>query len=253
LKAFCDWHAARFVLCASGKDEEDKMDSLRHVQTAVGHADALADEAEGLLRPELAQKLRARARALAALLDAALAANERVPESREGRVLGHHELTSLYDDVTSVIDDALRPEAAARLSPGAYLDVAERARFRVRRLSAPTCDVEARVARELQRGVEAYETCVDAYLLATADARGLGERAVAESQLLRVELERAKRHLLTVAPVGSESWRRIKRRAVRTKKPRWLLRGGGDEALSSERALVAQRRVDPKWETKKAA
>lgn len=229
------------------------MNSLRHVSTAVGHAEALADEAEELERSDLAARLRVRARALSHLLDAALTAQERVLPTREARVLGHHELTHLYDDVTGVIDDALRPEDAARLSPGGYLDVAERTRFRLRRLQDPRSPVEERVAHELHRGLCAYETCVDAYLLATADARGLSERAVAESQLLRTELERAKRHLLTLAPVGGEAWRRIKRRAVRTKKPRWLLRAGEDEALSSERALVAVRRVDPSWERKKAA
>lgn len=229
------------------------MDSLRHVSTALSHADAFADEAEELGKDELSRKLRTRRKVLSLLLDAALAAAERAPGLREARVIGHHELTHLYDDVTSVIDDALPADSAARLSPGGYLDVAERVRYRIRRLLVPQDAVEERVANELARGLAAYELCVDAYLLAIADARGLAERAIHESQRLRVELERTKRHLLTLAPVGGDAWRRIKRRAVRTKKPRWLLRGGGDEALSSEEALVAQRRVDPTWEAKKAA
>jgi len=229
------------------------MDSLRHVSTAISHAEAFADEAEELGKEELAHKLRTRRKVLALLLEAALTAAEHAPGMREARVIGHHELTHLYDDVTSVIDDALPVEDAARLSPGGYLDVSERVRFRIRRLAAPKSGVEERVVAELLRGLGAYELCVDAYLLAVADARGLAERAIHESQLLRVELERVKRHLLTLTPVGSCAWQRIKRRAVRTKKPRWLLRGGGDEALSSEKALVAQRRVDPTWETKKAA
>jgi hypothetical protein len=229
------------------------MEALRHASSAVRHAEALADEATDLGLAELAGTLRERAADIAARVERALEALDRVPDARADRQLAHGALQSLYDDVTSTIEGGLPRSQAARLLPAPHLDVAERARFRLRRLQAPRGDLESGVLHQLERGVAAYETVIDGYLLASARSRELSDDAVAGAQLLRIDLERAKRRLLTLAPVGSDAWRRIKRRAVRTKKPRWLLHEGGPRPLSSEGALTAQGRLDPGWERKKAA
>ena len=121
------------------------------------------------------------------------------------------------------------------------------------RAALPQSEAERDVQGRLTRGLDAYNKCVDDYLLASARARERADEAVASAQLLRIDLERAKRRLLTLAPVGSDAWRRIKRRAVRTKKPRWLLAGTGPSPLSSEGVLLATGRLGPARGRKTAA
>jgi hypothetical protein len=229
------------------------MEALGHAAAAVRHAEALADEAADLGVDDLATTLRTRATELLEQVETALAAAERVPHARADRQLAHAALQSLFDDVTSVIERELPADSAWRLLPQPLLDVAERVRFRLRRLSPTQSDAEQAVVDTLERALDAYNSCIDGYLLASAQTRHVTDVAVANGQWLRVDLERAKRRLLTLAPVGSEAWRRIKRRAVRTKKPRWLLHEGGPRPLSSESALSAQGRIDPAWERKEAA
>lgn len=197
------------------------MQALRHVSSAIDHADRLADEADELGAPSLADELRDRGRHLAGLLEDALAALDRVGPAKELRQRAHAALGGVYAEITLDLARVLPPEEAGRLSPGGHLDVAERARFRLRRLLAKDLAL-APLAARLQAALGSYDKAVDAYLLASAEAASAQEAAVCESQRFRLDLERAKLQLLSRAEVGSEVYQRIKRRAVRTKRARWL-------------------------------
>lgn len=227
--------------------------SLRHVETAIGHAEHLAEEAESLSAHELASKLSSLANELAHDLDEASELLDQVEPAREARSLAHRSLQATYDDITSQIEDYGCPTTLSRLTPGGYLDVVERSRYRVRRLSESDEPELLRMRDATERALLAYETCVDSYLLTASQAQVRREAVVAKSQLLRVTLERAKRHLLTLAPVGSPQWARIKRRAVRTKRPRWLTREVTEGPLAAEKALVSRGQIATAWREREAA
>lgn len=199
-----------------------RLHSLKHVSSAIEHAERLADEAEELGLSSLANALSDRSRALARKLDDALLAHERVPPAREARIKSHLALSDRYAELSYELGRALPPEEASRLTPGSHLDVAERARYRLRHLVAAHSDLSPLAAR-LQASLCAYDRAVDAYLHASADAAFTKERALGDSQEFRLGLERAKLTLLNAAETGSDAWRRIKRRAVRTRPARALL------------------------------
>ncbi|OGQ21504.1 MAG: hypothetical protein A2138_14850 [Deltaproteobacteria bacterium RBG_16_71_12] len=198
------------------------LQSLRHVASAVRHAEVLADEAEDLEETALATRLRARGRELAADLERAVEVLDDVEPARQARAVAHEGLGALYGDVTMRLEAQLSPERASRLSPGGHLDVVERARFRFRHLAAHADERLAAVREEIGAALARYDAAVDAYLIVCAEAQSKKDEAVVKSQALRLELERVKQRLLLLAPAGGEAWRRIKRRAVRTKRARWL-------------------------------
>lgn len=227
--------------------------SLRHVETAIRHAESLAEEAESLGAHPLSQQLASAAQELARELHEASEMLDLVEPARESRALAHRSLQSLYNDVTCRIEDRGCPKTLARLTPGGYLDVVERTRYRVRRMSETDDADLLRLRDQIERALLAYETCVDAYLITAGEAQVKRDGVIAKSQLLRVTLERAKCHLLTLAPAGSPQWARIKRRAVRTKRPRWLTRETVDGVVSSEKALVARGQLTAAWSERDAA
>ncbi|MCC7071209.1 MAG: hypothetical protein IT383_07800 [Deltaproteobacteria bacterium] len=198
------------------------LQSLRHVSSAVRHAEVMADEAEDLNDAPLAERLRARARALAVELERAVEVLDDVEPARTARAQAHDELGALYGALTMQLEAHLPSEEAARLSPGGHLDVVERARFRFRHLARATDEGLVAVREELGAALGRYDAAVDAYLVVCAEAQSRKDEAVVRSQALRVELERVKQRLLVAAPTGGDAWRRIKRRAVRTKRARWL-------------------------------
>lgn len=203
------------------------LHALRHVSSAVRHAEALADEAEDLGNLPLAARLRTRAAAVAADLEAAVQAIDDVIPARDERVRAHASLNSIYGDATVRLEQIFAPEVASQLSPGGHLDVAERARFRQRHLpgtapSASNAEAFEDVRALLERALFSYDAAVDAYLFACAAAQSKKDRVIVKSQALRLELERAKHGLLVQAPVGSDVYKRIRRRTVRTKRARWL-------------------------------
>jgi hypothetical protein len=216
----------------SRRREEHSMTTLhalRHVSSAVHHAEALADEAEDLGNLALAARLRERAAAVAADLEAAVQAIDDVTPARDQRARAHLSLNSVYGEVTLRLEQIFAPEVASRLSPGGHLDVAERARFRQRHLpprpASPHAGAEEALEdlrALLERALFSYDAAVDDYLLACADAQSKKDRVIVKSQALRVELERAKQGLLIQAPVDSDVYKRIRRRTVRTKRARWL-------------------------------
>ncbi len=210
------------------------LHALRHVSSAVRHADALADEAQDLGCKEIAARLRERARSVSADLDAAIQAIEEIDPARAARERCHGVLTSVYADATLQLERVLPPEEASRLSPGGHLDVSERVRFRLRRMPDDALDAVLDVKALLDRALFTYDAAVDGYLAACADAQSKKDRAVIKSQALRVELERAKHTLLVRADPDGDAWRRIKRRTVRTKRARWL-----DEARAQRLLALA--------------
>lgn len=227
--------------------------ALRHVETAICHAESLAEEASSLDAAHLARRLSEASSRLSEELAEAVALLDLIEPARDSRGLAHRSLQSLYNDITCQIEERGCPLTLARLTPGGHLDVVERMRYRVRRLSEADDPELLRMRDQIERALLAYETCVDAYLLTAGEAVMKRDGVIAKSQLLRVTLERAKCHLLTVAPAGSAQWQRIKRRAVRTKRPRWLTREHPEGLLSSERALIARGQVTPSWSDKDAA
>lgn len=198
-----------------------RLHSLKHVSSAIEHAERLADEAEDLGLKDLADALSDRSRLLARRLDDALLAHERVPPAREGRLKAHLSLSDRYAELSFELARALSPEEASRLTPGSHLDVAERARYRLRNLVATHAGLTP-MAAGLQASLTAYDRAVDHYLRASAEAAFTKERALQGSQEFRLALERAKLTLLTEAETGSDAWRRIKRRTVRTRPARAL-------------------------------
>lgn len=227
--------------------------ALRHVETAIRHAESLAEEAESLDADQLAARLSDAARRLAEELAEASSMLDLVEPARASRALAHRSLQSLYNDITCQIEERGCPKTLARLTPGGHLDVVERTRYRVRRLCEADDPALLRMRDQIERGLLAYETCVDAYLLTSGEAQLKRDGVIAKSQLLRVTLERAKCHLLTLAPAGTAQWQRIKRRAVRTKRPRWLSRDDAGGLVSSERALVARGQITSSWSEPEAA
>ena len=195
--------------------------SLRHVASAVQHAEALADEAEDLGNAQLAERLRIRAAEVNRVLDRALQLADDVAPLRETRARAHLVLSSIYSDCTQRILGMLPADQASRLTPGGSLDVVERVRFRLRTIADGHGKLRD-VRGLLERALFTYDATVDAYLVVCADAQSTKDQAIVESQALRLELERAKGTLLTAAEPQSDAWQRIKARAVRTKRARWL-------------------------------
>ena len=198
------------------------LHALRHVSSAIHHAEGLADEADDLGVAELATRLRAHGRVVLDDLEQACRAIDDVEPARLGRERSHEVLTAVYNDVTLQIERLLSPEQSSRLSPGGHLDVVERARYRLRRMPERGDSAYLDVRALLERAVFHYDTAVDGYLSGCADAQTKKDRALVMSQALRLELERAKHTLLVRAEPQSDAWRRIKRRTVRTKRARWL-------------------------------
>jgi hypothetical protein len=198
------------------------LQALRHVSSAIRHAEIFADEAEDLGDGALATRLRERARGLTVDLDRAVELLDEVAPARDARATAHVALAALYGELTLRLEELLGPARASRLSPGGHLDVVERARFRFRHLGSEDHAGARSVREELGAALGGYDAAVDAYLIVCADAQGRKDEVVVRSQALRLELERAKQRLLVKAPTGGEAWQRIKRRAVRTKRARWL-------------------------------
>lgn len=198
------------------------LQALKHVAAAVRHAEVLADEAEDLAQLELARRLRHQAVSLGTDVEDAVAAHDLVTPMREQRLRAHAQLDAAYADATVRLAALLGPDELSRLSPGGYLDVVERARFRARRLEQHDDTRIDQILLELTSALDRYDAAVDRYLLTCADAQGKKDRAVVRSQALRLELDAAKARMLVLADVGSDAWVRIKRRTVRTKRARWI-------------------------------
>ncbi|MFZ9886621.1 MAG: hypothetical protein ACO3JL_03870 [Myxococcota bacterium] len=213
---------------------------LRHVESALEHCAVLVTEARSLGATALAHKLEDQGHFVEEALRSAEAALDEVEPARRARQLAHHALESLYNETSSRLEELGCSKTLARLAPGGQLDVVERMRYRLRRLMHSDEAVFVRLRDEVERGLLAYETCVDVYLLAAGEARLFREQAVSASQLLRLALERAKRQLLTLASPGSEVWLRVRRRCVRTKPPRWLAGEAQGPAGPSSLALRAR-------------
>jgi hypothetical protein len=198
------------------------LHALRHVSSAVHHAEALADEADDLGAALLATRLRKRGVEVASDLESAVQGIDDIAPACDERKRAHEMLNAVYAEVTLRLEEVLSPVEASRLSPGGHLDVAERARFRMRHLPSVGDEALLDARALLDRALFTYDTSVDGYLMACAEAQSRKDRAIITSQALRLELERAKHGLLVQAPTGSDAYRRIKRRTVRTKRARWL-------------------------------
>jgi hypothetical protein len=199
-----------------------KLHALRHVSNAVHQAEALAGEADDLGATQLALRLRASAAEVATELEAAVQAVDDVGPASEARKRTHEMLSVAYSEVTLRIEQATSPEDSSRLSPGGHLDVVERVRYRLRQLRDESSEELRDVRALLERALFAYDSSIDDYLMACAAAQTKKDCALVKSQALRIELERAKHGLLMHAPTGSDSYKRIKRLTVRTKRARWL-------------------------------
>lgn len=209
-------------------------ESLKHVANASHHADALADEAEDLGAENLAARLRALGDHVVEALEDALNTADAVEPARDARHFAHDQLTCAYDDATRRLRSALGAKACATLTPGGILDVAERLRFRLRALEFEDAPGAVRIREALRCALDRYEAAVDVYLSTAANALLRRQQAVYAGQVARRKLEQAKAHLLTRATPGSDSYKRIKRRAVRTRPPAWFV----EEADTEKNRIV---------------
>ena len=197
-------------------------EALKHVANAAHHAHALADEAEDLRKTALAARLREIGDTVIDCLDRALTVADEVEPKRQERARVHSILQAAYEDSTRRLRHALDHDTFTALCPGGVLDVAERMRFRVRMLEARSEDSVAHIREAMRCALERYDNAVDLYLSTCAAALVARHRAVVEGQRARRKLEQAKSYLLTRATPGSDTFKRIKRRAVRTRPPSWL-------------------------------
>lgn len=204
------------------------MEALSHAANAVRHAEALADEAEEAGLDRAAVRLRQLGLDTATLLDAVLALEEQLRPAREARLTSRTYLTSAYKESSLRLDNALGADEAAAFTPGAVLDIAERARFRVRRLRAHMAEHPADTQRldgtlaRLEHRLRTYERAVDRYLEVSGQLTFMKDKALRESHLLRRRLEEAKTQLLARLPPDSAAYRRVRKRAVRTRRARWI-------------------------------
>ena len=200
----------------------NSIHALRFVSAAIRHAECLADEALDLKQDPLAERLAAKARALAEELEETVATGEALSGRRDERQEAWRALADAYAKNSLDLEARLPRDLVASASPGGVLDVVDRARFRLQRLArSERADVEP-FTLDLARALRRHDDAVEVYLECSAIARERRDRVVVKSQALRLELEHAKQALLARAPVGSEAEARIRRRAVRTKRARWI-------------------------------
>ena len=209
------------------------MNRLRFVANAIRHAEAFADEAEDIGRLSFAARLNRLAQTLTHALDAALAQEDAIEPRRLARNHAHQALTALWNETTLQLRGLLGAERAAALDPGAYLDVVDRTRFLLKKLHEANVQSTLPLQKRLQRGLDRYDAAVVDYLEGCAQLSAAQEAAIAESQIARVKLEQAKAHLLSQVPVGSDAAKRIRARAVRTKRARWI-----DEMVTQKGPLM---------------
>ena len=198
----------------------ESIRALKHVAAALKHAELLADEAEDLGEMEITRRIRLWVSNLSLVLDDAESLYENIDPLREYRALAHDVLAAVYGDATLRLEQRLPVDAVAQLTPGGHLDVVERVRYRLRHL--PQEGPAVAVRAQLETALATYDACVDMYLGTSSEAQAKKDAAVIRSQAMRIELERVKHALLLRAPPGSEAWKRIKARAVRTKRARWI-------------------------------
>jgi hypothetical protein len=205
------------------RGKEIAMQALHHVENAIHHAQCLADEAEDLNLVTMAKTLRHMAKVVSEQLELALVGMDQVVEIKKARNLAQDLLGAAYGALSCRVAESLPEQDAQCLVPTGHLNVAERTRFRLRRLGAMNkTDAVQDLIVEHERALKDYERAVDRYLITCTEANRNRQMAVAKSQLLRMELETAKKRLLAQAKLGGDAYQRIKRRAVRTKKPNWL-------------------------------
>lgn len=198
------------------------MRTMHAVSNAIHLAEVLADEADDIGLDRLSRRLRRRAHRLSLALEAALSSNEEITRARGARQTAYAQLSSLHASSTHDLRGLLPASEPALCSQGPHLDVAERVRFRIRRLQTLQAPLTIDVLSELTAAIASYEQTVDTYLEVSARAQTCADEAIQLSQVVRRYLERAKAHLLARSHPESAIHDRIRRRRVRTKKATWL-------------------------------
>jgi len=198
------------------------MSTLKHVSTAIHHGEVLVGEAEDLREFNTAALLAEGVSRLTRALNKAFNAAEEISDAKQTKRMARRSLKGLYDCATSELEGLLPNDVLYRVTPASHLDVAERTRYRLRRLARIESSAVAMIRVRLQSALSAYDIAIDCYLTVCTQARSEKERAIIMSQRFRLDLERAKTFLLTVAEQDSDAFARIKSRVVRTKKARWL-------------------------------
>src|SRR5581483_8755662 len=124
------WH----TWCAPSRNNARKrgrnmsLHALRYIQSAIEHAEGLADEAEDIGCHDLARRLRKQAIDVAHEHDLAASSLDELARLRDVRERARDALAALYFDGTLELERTLPAEIASSLSPGGHVDVAERAR-----------------------------------------------------------------------------------------------------------------------------
>jgi hypothetical protein len=182
-------------------------------QRACELAEKLAEEAYALDQMELATKLANETKSLQADLKTVLFSLEGLEQQRRQRQIAHDRLQAHYDETSALCSHL--PDVPVHWEPPAVMDVAERARLRIRRYG------EVLPLETLVGAIAAYEAAVATYLDEASMACEGKHRVVARAQKLRAELERHKKKLI-LCSLDEVTTARLRAYVVRTKRPRWL-------------------------------
>ncbi len=198
------------------------MKQLKHAKRAVKNAAILIEQARAADLATVVLEIEPRRERVERLIAEAERCADRCQQARDIRNAQHQVLADAYAESSAALDKAVKASEAAPYLPAAHVDVAERMRFRVARLAQSTDERLRQVAAVCQRAWAAYDTALFEYLRASAKARWLRDRALAESQLLRRRCERHKFAVLRALPAGSAAYRALKRIPMRTRPVQWL-------------------------------
>jgi hypothetical protein len=215
------------------------MSSEFHIRSVVSHLEAFSEEALDLGEGAWGEQLEQARCELCALLKKVTIYEEKKKLShQELQILDHRLLEFLGQKTLEMAFDLSAPDYALMLT-GRQLSVANRVRYRQRKLEQlQKTDVRAEsYALEHERLLRRYDAQVDQFLENSAFVSYFRQEALWESQRLRPLLLEAKRQLLARSDQGSDQFKRIKKRIVRTKKAHWMHEMPGRERLRAPGAL----------------
>jgi len=211
-----------------------------HIKSVVGHLEALSEEALDLGETVCWEELERGRLELCALLRAiTVHAQKKKVSQQELQNLEEHLLAFLGEKTMEMAFD-LSAEDYGLMLTGRELSVANRVRYRCRKLQhLRKTDARAEphaLAHEAMLG--RYDAHVDQFLEHSALVSHFRQEALWESQRLRPLLLEAKKILLECSEKGSEQFKRIKKRVVRTKKAHWMHEVPSGGRLMSSRVLA---------------
>ena len=196
------------------------MSSLFHAKSVEVHLENFMDEALDLGLVSLSEELQSASDQLRTVIQQAEDWFQKRENEKEAMKLMDQKLLFYLGQSTMEMAFVLSERDYAALLTGRNLSVATRLAYRLRVLQkiAPQTPSLADFCRSHAQILREYDEKVDAYLGAAALLSHFQQEALWRSQQIRPILYRAKLSLLKSCQVGSEQYKRIRKRVVRTKK-----------------------------------